>query len=226
MNESWVDSVRFSLTALLAACLFAIAMLSPLIVRNENFKQLCYEKQLELIDLEAENIRRELFAQRIENSPELMEQISRQRPTLTGIETVEKSFDLPESLAIHPDQMLIASVRDEKKQSKIKEIPKKNSSSKSRFFDIARMVADSSRIQKRLLIASIILLLLGIVPASWFHWKFFRRQLEFVTTHFLSRYRNHSAHTEIPSPHWESSQLEGGQSGKHSLHGDTSSQPR
>ena len=226
MNESWIDSVRFSLTTILAACLFAIATLSPPIVRNENFKQFCYEKQLELIELEAENNRRELFAQRIENSPELIEQISRQRPTLTGIDAVEQSFDLPESLAIHPDQMLIASERDEKKQSKIKETPKQSSFSKSRFFDIARMVADSSKIQSRLLIASIILLLMGIVPASWFHWRFFRRQLEFVTTHFLSRY--HNAHSQLPSPHWDQTELKGSQSGKqkHSLHGDASSQSR
>ncbi len=222
MNESWIDSVRFSLTAILAACLFALATLSPLIVRNETFKQLCYQKQLELIELEADNNRRELFAQRIENSPELMEQISRQRSALTEIDAVEQSFDLPESLAIHPDQMLIATDRDERKQSQIKETPKQSSFSKSRLFGIARMVADSSKIQSRLLIASIILLLLGIVPASWFHWKFFRRQLKFVTKRIFSRY--HNAHSQLPSPHWDQTELKESQTEKqkHSLPGDAS----
>ncbi len=198
MNESWIDSIRFSLAAILAASLFGIATLSPLVVRNESFKQLCYEKQLELIKLEAENSRRKLFAQRIENSPELMEQISRDKHAQSGNEQIEQSFDLPEALAIHPDQMLIAP-----DQSEVNITRKARQFSQSRFFDIARLVADSTTLQNRLLIASLILLLSGIIPATWFHWKFFSQQLRTASSGILSRYQRHHAHEQIPSPHWD-----------------------
>ncbi len=200
MNESWFDSIRFSLSAILAACLFAAAALSPLAVRNENFKQFCYEKQLELIDLEADINRRKLFLQRIENSPELIDQISRQPDSSAVIEPTEQSFDLPESLTIHPDQMLIASEQIEANNTE------KQQRSSTQLSRLTEKIAGSTELQNRLLLSSLLVLLLGIIPTSWFHWRFFTGKLETITTAIFSRYRFHYAHKNNPPPHWENSE--------------------
>lgn len=199
MSESWFDSLRFSLCAVLAASLFALAILSPLAVRNEMIKQLCREKQLELIDLEAENNRRELFVRRIEKMPELLEQLSRQQEASSENEPTEQKIDLPESLAIHPDHMLTLPVSVSSKQA---EREKNRSHSQTFQLQLAAKIATSPTLQNRLLIASVFLLLLGIIPASWFHWRFFRRKASLVIKRLVCRYRKDDSHSDFPPPHW------------------------
>ncbi len=200
MSESWFDSLRFSLCAVLAASLFALAILSPLAVRNEMIKQLCREKQLELIDLEAENNRRKLFARRIEKMPELLEQFSRQQEPSNENEPVEQKIDIPESLAIHPDHMLTLAAPSKRGQSQ-------NERLYSRTFQLqlAAKIAASPTLQNRLLIASVFLLLLGIIPVRWFHWRFFRRKASLLAKRLLFRYRKDDSHADFPPPHWNQS---------------------
>ncbi|MBL4884757.1 MAG: hypothetical protein JKY95_09520 [Planctomycetaceae bacterium] len=194
MNVSWTDSVRFFLTAILAAILFGIVILAPLTVRNSRFKQLCYDQQLELIELEAENKTRKLFAQRIELSPELKEQI-RQTESDAG---QNQTISLPEDLVIHPDQMLLVASDESPEKRTI-------SKSKSWHWEVAESIQASSAIQNRLLSIAVLLLLIGSIPSSWFHWRFFQRQLSSTTGNIIARYRNHCAHEEIPPPHWDHS---------------------
>lgn len=195
MKESWSDSIRFSLAAILSASLLAIVILSPRVVRNENFKQLCYDQQLELIDLEANNTDRKRFANRIEHSPELMEQISRKKNSVAT--TYEKSIALPESLVIHPDQMLLAP--SEKSSSKsISQRPE------SWYLKYAQWMESSPMLKNRLLISAGLLLLFSSIPSAWFHWRFFRRQFRLRTAKIIARYRRHTAHEAVLPPHWES----------------------
>ena len=200
MSESWFDSLRFSLCAVLAASLFALAILSPLAVRNEMIKQLCRKKQLELIDLEAENNRRELFARRLDKMPELLDQLSRQQDTPNEHEPAEQEIDLPESLAIHPDHMLTDPASPQKRKT-LKERP----DSRTFQWQLTTKIAASPTLQNRLLIASVFLLLLGIIPARWFHWRFFRRKASLLAKRLLFRYRKDDSHSDFPPPHWNQS---------------------
>lgn len=200
-------TVWFLLASSLAGGLVGLVVLSPKLERNRLLFEICYQRQVELVELEEKNQRREFLLSRLKNDPQLLSQLASHDENFS-----DQHITVPEQLSIRPDALLhlefessglLANSGQNGLSGGLRDRQQAGNPTLLRRWQ--KQISQSAELRKWLLIVAGGLVLAGLIdwakllnPGNWTGKG--ARQLK----RWLKRYEIQQPHSPVGTPHYSS----------------------